>query len=136
MISVFIVFFVFHFLSILSTSFGAKEQDTGFIDNLAATSMILFIIAIIIPFALKRRKVLGGILLGMGIITLFTSLLLGVIGSVLLIAAGIAALRYVQKTTTNGATEKKDSAIDILRNRYAKGEITKDEFDSKRKDIE
>lgn len=136
MISVFITFFVFHFLSILSTSFGAKEQDTGFIDNLAATSMILFIIAIIIPFALKRRKVLGGILLGMGIITLFTSLLLGVIGSVLLIAAGIAALRYVQKTTTNGATEKKDSAIDILRNRYAKGEITKDEFDSKRKDIE
>jgi putative membrane protein len=34
-----------------------------------------------------------------------------------------------------GKEEKSDSAIEILRQRYARGEINKDEFEAKKKDL-
>ena len=34
-----------------------------------------------------------------------------------------------------GKEEKLDSAIEILRQRYARGEINKDEFEAKKKDL-
>ena len=34
-----------------------------------------------------------------------------------------------------GKEQKQDSAVEILRQRYARGEINKDEFEAKRKDL-
>jgi uncharacterized membrane protein len=34
-----------------------------------------------------------------------------------------------------GKEEKSDSTIEILRQRYARGEINKDEFEAKKKDL-
>ncbi len=39
------------------------------------------------------------------------------------------------KSGTGGSTEKKRTAIDIARERYAKGEITKEQFDQIKKDL-
>ena len=37
---------------------------------------------------------------------------------------------------SNSAPEKDDSALKILRERYARGEIGKEEFDAKKKDLQ
>jgi len=50
----------------------------------------------------------------------------------------ILGVVYLIKLIAGGARreEKKDTALDILKQRYAKGEITKEEFEEKKKDLE
>ncbi len=49
----------------------------------------------------------------------------------------ILGVVYLIKLIAGGARreEKRDTALDILKQRYAKGEITKEEFEEKKKDL-
>jgi|TARA_B100001250_G_scaffold330535_1_gene295442 putative membrane protein len=52
------------------------------------------------------------------------------------IAVIIAVIVLVMRTlNSNGNADKSDDALDILKKRYAKGDITKKQFDEIKKDI-
>lgn len=53
----------------------------------------------------------------------------------LLILAGIVLLVKWLVTRGKGADEDGETALDILKKRYARGEITKEEFEQRRKDL-
>jgi putative membrane protein len=50
---------------------------------------------------------------------------------VLIVIGGIAVARWALKSGGGGA----DSALEILKRRYARGEITKEQFEEMKKDI-
>jgi putative membrane protein len=52
---------------------------------------------------------------------------------VLVFLGVVLVVHYLHRSTHN--TSKEDTALEILKNRYAKGEIEKKEFDEKRKDL-
>lgn len=53
------------------------------------------------------------------------------------IAGIIFLIRWVVTSTDKGsAAGREDSALEILRKRYARGEIDKEEFEEKKKDLE
>ena len=51
---------------------------------------------------------------------------------VIIIAAIVLLVRYA---TPTGSPPPQNSALDILKERYAKGEISKEEFKEKKKDL-
>lgn len=51
---------------------------------------------------------------------------------VLVVVGLVVAVRWV---ITKGKNPRSDAALDILRQRYARGEINKDEFEAKKKDL-
>lgn len=53
---------------------------------------------------------------------------------VLLIAAIVFLVTWVVKQTSRGGG-KHPSALDVLKERYARGEISKQEFEEKKRDI-
>lgn len=56
---------------------------------------------------------------------------------VVVIVVLIAVVRWIMLTGRGGSATKTDeSALGILKKRYAAGEITKDEFEQLKKDIE
>jgi|GEM_PF-446216 len=59
---------------------------------------------------------------------------MGLIGIILLIAGSVAS-RGQKEIHYHKPVERKDSPIDILEKRYAKGEITKEEFENMKKDL-
>jgi len=56
-----------------------------------------------------------------------------IIGSVLVIVAAIVFTKRIMSKSKGGYFSK--SALEILKERYAKGEINKEEFESKKRDL-
>lgn len=130
LIIVFIAYAIAGSLSIFLESFtGEEPEGKAQIFTQIGVSTFLYIIAIIIPFIIKRTKLLAYILFGLAISTIISAGGFGIIGFALLIAAGISALKWKPKTEEN-------TPLNLLKKRYAQGEITKEEFEEKKKDLE
>jgi putative membrane protein len=77
------------------------------------------------PFAALAASLLPLILFGWVLLNL-APLILGVVAAVL-------GIRWLTKT---GRASRHDPAIAVLRERYARGEISREEFEAKLKDLE
>ena len=77
-----------------------RQADIQYISGAVGISILLFIIALVIAFAVKQRtKIVGIILIIISVATLVSIGLFGVIPFALLLPAGIVALRF--KTPPN-----------------------------------
>lgn len=107
------------------------ETDMNYITSAAIITMILYIVAIALAFGMKDTAKLAGILIGIAITTLILVSFYGVIGFALILGAGIAAYKWKESTSLS-----EESAINILKDRYAKGEISKEEYEVKKRDLD
>ena len=53
----------------------------------------------------------------------------------LIFGRGVTRVPWFESTRYSGENSRPDTAMDILKTRYAKGEITKEEYDMMRKNI-
>jgi putative membrane protein len=60
---------------------------------------------------------------------------LGPLMMLVFLAAAVALAIGVMRRTCKGRGLRQDSAMEIVRARYAKGEITRDEFEAMRRDL-
>ena len=74
-------------------------------------------------------------MMGMMIWGIF-SFLLGLLLIVLLIVAGVAVVRWLRGQRFPLTATDRDNAMDILKKRYASGEISKEEFQQMKRDVE
>lgn len=126
---VFFVYMVLGAIESISNSFGGDLVISDDLSFQIGISILLYIVAIIVPFVIKNTKVLGYLLIILSFTTFVSAGYFGILGFALFIAAGIAAIRYKQNPSTS-------SAFDLLKERYAKGEIDKEEFENKKRDLE
>jgi len=54
---------------------------------------------------------------------------------VLLIAAAVILIRYLSGTGVSSERQREKTALDILKERYARGEIEREEFEQKKRDL-
>jgi putative membrane protein len=59
----------------------------------------------------------------------------GLFGIVLLIVLAVWGWSFLKKEKDLGSGDSHESALDILKKRYAKGEINKEEYDEKKRDL-
>jgi putative membrane protein len=55
---------------------------------------------------------------------------------VLLILAIIVVARWLAGGSSKGSPPREESALDILKKRYARGEVGREEFEQKKRDLE
>jgi len=80
---------------------------------------------------------MNGMMNGMGMMVWGVfSFLLGLLLIFLFVVAAVAAVKWLWGQKTPWAWRNQESALDILKQRYARGEISKEEFERIRKDIE
>ena len=58
-----------------------------------------------------------------------------IIGLIVIIAVVWAVVKGMNQSNSPGNQPERKSALDILKERYAKGEIDKQEFDERKKDL-
>ena len=114
-----------------------SDLDPGTLGELTAYSLIITVIvsvlAIVIVFVMKKPKQVGYVLLGLAVIMLVATNISGIITWVLFFVGGISAIKLKQISKTK--PKEPNSSIDILKERYAKGEITKKQFDEMKLDL-
>lgn len=97
-------------------------------------SIVVSIIAIVIVFVTKKIKTVGYVLLGLAAIMLVATNISGVVTWILFFVGGISAIKYKEISTVE--PKKNNSNLDILKERYAKGEISKEEYEKMKIDLE
>lgn len=135
MIIVFSAYAVMGSLFAISNAFGGNAEISDGIYAQITISIIIYIIAIIIPLTVNKVKTVGVLLIVISFVTLISAGLFGVIGFALLLPAGIIAVRWKEKSSQIINKNSTESSLDILKSRYAKGEITKEEFDKMKQDL-
>lgn len=143
MLIVFLVYFVLQGLASLLSAFGKAPDnaETTFIQ--IGISIVLYVIVIIFPFAVKSHKVSGGVLLILAFATLVSAGGFGVVSFAMLIAAGIVAIRYKpdgSKAARRGGNSGTGDTgtgdpLQILNERYVRGEITREQYNQMRSDL-
>ena len=79
---------------------------------------------------------MNGMMNGMGMMVWGVfSFLLGLLLIILFVVVVVAAVKWLWGRETPFVIGGKESALDILKKRYAKGEIGKEEFERLKKDI-
>jgi putative membrane protein len=130
-LGIIIVFSVYMTLGALESFTNAFGGDSTWTQDLGAqigVGIILYMIAIILPFVIKDTKPVGIILVVLAFSTFIAAGYFGILGFVLLLTAGILAIKFKPKNISS-------SSLEILKQRYAQGEITKEEFDEMKKDL-
>lgn len=96
------------------------------------------ILAVLLPF-LASAQMMGsnnyGMMGGYGSWFGWGGMIIGFIFWVLAIIFIVAIIRWAVRGGRHSRWEGEDSAIEILKERYAKGEIKKEEFEEKMKDL-
>ena len=59
----------------------------------------------------------------------------GILGIVLFVVLAVWGWSFLKKEKSFGFGNTHESALDILKKRYAKGEINKDEYEEKKRDL-
>lgn len=130
LIIMFITFAIMGSLVIFLESFGNAPPEKEQLFTQLGVSTVLYMVAIIIPFALKKAKTVGYILFGLAVATLISAGGFGIIGFAILIAGGISAVRWKEKQIDS------KNAMDLLNERFAKGEINKEEYEERKSTLE
>jgi putative membrane protein len=58
-----------------------------------------------------------------------------VLGWLLILALVVVAVWWLASTVTGSRFGRRNDTLDILRERYARGEISREEFEARRKDL-
>lgn len=102
------------------------------------TGIFLIMVLGVIPEALADYRNYCGWGMGPGMMSWgWAGLLFMLVFWVLIILLVIFLIRKLVSsgTTQKAAPHQEDSALEILKKRYARGEINKEEFDAKKKDL-
>ncbi|MFQ5961192.1 MAG: SHOCT domain-containing protein [Candidatus Methylomirabilales bacterium] len=70
-----------------------------------------------------------------GIAMMLLNFLVGLLLLGLFILGIVAGAQWLLGRRTHGTQTPEESALDILKKRYARGELTKEEFEAKKRDI-
>ena len=134
----------------IGAAFSGESETIGSLADLTLfsiiVSIVLSIISIVLAFAVRNLTAVGGVVLVIGIVMLVVTNLSGIPAWILLIVGGIVALKArnddpsldVDLKTPSKKSENvgNQGSREILKDRYARGEITRDEYMTMRMDIE